>query len=479
MPRWAVAAGVGPCLLLAAVGLVGCGRGSEAVIGRWQPHECWSVVPADAEVTCGTVAVPERRVDTEPGDEDVVTLAVAIVHSRAATPAADPVVYLAGGPGSPAIRSAFAMLPAFEPFLAERDLVVIDQRGTGESDPSLACLPSEDPAACHGRLVADGVDLAGYTTRENAADVADVAGALNLREVDLLGASYGTRLGLAVLRDHPEVVRSAILDSVAPVQVDTGPGVARSTASGLRVLFEGCRADATCRERHGDLEAALGAAVRALDASPAWAAVGGRAVPVDGGALLGLVVSAQYYTEAIPELPAVIDAAADGDLGPYERLAGAIAEDTSDLSAALSEGMMWSVECAENVPFETPPAFADAVADLDPVVGEHVVAGSLYATGICDIWGVPAVGPEDKAPVHSDVPTLLLAGEYDPVTPPAWAELAAATLTTAQVLELPGAGHGVFRTSPCARAIIAAFLEDPSAPTEAGCVATMPPPAFR
>lgn len=478
MPRRSVAAVVGACLLLGAVGLAGCDDDADAAMGRWEAHECWSPAPAGVEVTCGTVVVPERRDGGETPDDGVVTLAVAILHSGAATPAPDPVVFLAGGPGSPAIRSAFAMLPAFEPVLAGRDVVVIDQRGAGDSTPSLRCEPTEDPAACRARLVADGVDLAAYTTRENAADVADVVGALGLGEVNLLGGSYGTRLGLAVLRDHPDLVRSAVLDSVAPVQVPTGPGVARSTASGLHVLAEGCRADATCRERHGDLEAALVAAVRALDASPGSVQVGGQTASVDGGQLVSLLVSAQYYTEAIPELPAVIDAAADGDLGPYARLAGAMAEGEGDLAGALSAGMMWSVECAENVPFETPPEFADAVADLDPAVGEHVVEGSLYASGICDVWDVPAVDPADREPVRSDVRTLLLAGEYDPVTPLAWAELAAETLTRAQVHEFPAAGHGVFRTSPCARSMIVAFLDDPTATVDAGCIAAVPPPDF-
>lgn len=149
------------------------------------------------------------------------------------------------------------------------------------------------------------------------------------------------------------------------------------------------------------------------------------------------------------------------------------------LDAALSTGMMWSIECAENVPFERPADFAAAVADLDPAVGEHVVGGSLDVTGICDVWDVPAVDSPDRAPVHSGVPTLLLAGEYDPVTPLAWAELAAETLTDVQVYEFPGAGHGVFRTSSCARSMIAAFLEDPTAAVDAGCIATMPPPDFR
>ncbi len=141
--------------------------------------------------------------------------------------------------------------------------------------------------------------------------------------------------------------------------------------------------------------------------------------------------------------------------------------------------MMWSIECAENVPFEAPADFAAAVADLDPAVGGHVVGASLYATGICDVWDVPAVDPADRAPVRADVPTLLLAGEYDPVTPPAWAELAAETLTAAQVYEFPGAGHGVFRTSACARSVIVDFLADPTVPVDAGCIATMGPPDFR
>lgn len=481
MPRVVGSAWAAAAALLLVGATIGCTGGHEptAASARWRPHECWFAAPAGVTVTCGTVDVPERRaLAATDGEVAAVTLAVAVVHSAAATPAPDPVVYLAGGPGSPAIRSALEMLPAFETVLAQRDLVVVDQRGTGYSTPSLACAPAEDPGACRARLVAAGVDLAAYTTRENAADVAEVIAALGRGPANLLGGSYGTRLGLTVLRDHPEAVRSAVLDSVAPVQVNTGPGVARSNAAGLRVLAAGCSADPACSSRHGDVEERLAEAVRALDAIPARVELGGGTVEVTGADLVSLLVSAQYYTEAIPALPAVVHAAAAGDLVPYARLATRIAEATGDLSAQASEGMMWSVECAENVAFETAPEFAAAVVGVDPAVGGHLVASSLYASGICEVWDVPAVDRAEKEPVSSDVPVFLLAGEYDPVTPRAWAELAAATLSAAHVQEFPGAGHGVFRTSACARAMIGAFLDDPTAPLDATCVASMPPPTF-
>lgn len=421
---------------------------------------------------CGTVEVSEDPAEPA-GTGNTIHLAVALFHATGPDPADDPVVFLAGGPGGRGIDHAMLMFDSFRFLLEERDLVLFDQRGTGYTEPSLDC-GDDDPQGCRDRLVGQGIDLSSYTTRNNAADVDDLRRELGYERVDLLGGSYGTRLGLAVLREYPDGIRSAVLDSVAPLQINTGPGVVGSTAHGLRVLFLGCASDPVCAAAYPDVEAELYAAVRALDARPATVEVNGRALQVGGADFVNLVVSAMYYTEAIPRLPQLVSETAAGDYAALNSFLLRVGEAQGD----LSEGMMWSVECAENTVFETLGEFATQAGALDASIRDHVVGSSLWATGICEVWDVPPVPIADKEPVASDVPTLLLAGEYDPVTPLDWAEIAAESLSTAFVYEFPASGHGVFRTSACARSVIAGFLDDPSFPPDASCIEDMPAPTF-
>ena len=421
---------------------------------------------------CGTVDVPENR-DGSTDAGNTIHLAVAVFHATVPDPADDPVVFLAGGPGGGGIDAALLMFDSFRFLLEKRDLVVFDQRGTGYTEPSLDC-GVDDPQRCRDRLVGQGIDLSSYTTRNNAADVDLLRQALGYEQIDLLGGSYGTRLGLAVLRDHPDGIRSAVLDSVAPLQVNTGPGVVGSTAHGLRVLLDGCASDPACAVSYPDVEAELYAAVRALDARPATVEVNGRPVPVDGADFVQLIVSSMYYTEAIPRLPQLVSETAAGD---YALLASFLLR-VGEAGGDLSEGMMWSVECAENTAFETTGDFTVEAASLDAAVRDHVVGASLWATGICEVWDVPPVPSADKEPVSSDVPSLLLAGQYDPVTPLGWAQLAAQSLRGAFVYEFPASGHGVFRTSDCARSIIDRFLDDPRSAPDTSCIGDMPAPTF-
>lgn len=448
--------------------LAGCRSAAE--VPSYEARECWFTPPHGVTAECGIVRVPEDRGEPFSGANEI-ELAVAVFRSTADAPAADPVFYLAGGPGERAIETSLRIFASLDFVLGTRDLVVFDQRGAGRSVPSLDC--PDDVSACHDRLVQAGVDLSAYVTRANAADVEDVRRALGYDRINLLGGSYGTRLGLAVLRDHPGSIRSAVLDSVAPVQSDVGTGVVANNAAALRVLFSACAEDRVCHGKYPDLESELPEAVGRLDRVP-LPGTGPTAAPITGADLLRAVLTGMYFAEAIPVLPHVIHAAYEGDAAPVDDLIQRLAAARGD----GAEGMMWSIECAENTAYETDAEYAQVGASIDPPIRDHLMQASLYASGICDVWAVPAVPEADKAPVVSSVPTLLLAGQFDPVTPMAWAALAAEGLANHHLYEFPAAGHGVLRTSACARAMIEDFLREPGSPPDATCVPLEPPPAF-
>ncbi|WP_181784331.1 alpha/beta fold hydrolase [Pseudonocardia pini] len=252
-----------------------------------------------AGVECGYLTVPENRAAP---DGRTIRLAVARAKATSPTPAADPLLYLAGGPGGSGLISAGSRIAAG--WNTDRDVIFLDQRGTWKSDPLLACpeidafladwagLDTLDPAtaersaaatkACRDRLAGTGVDLAAYATPENAADVADLRVALGIDAWNLYGVSYGTDLALQTLRDHPEGIRSAVLDSVVPPQANTLLGFWPSAASGLDALFAACSAQPACAQAHPTLREDFFRLAQELTTAPRTVDVGGRPVVVDG-----------------------------------------------------------------------------------------------------------------------------------------------------------------------------------------------------
>jgi pimeloyl-ACP methyl ester carboxylesterase len=284
---------------------------------------------------CGYLTVPENR-STDNGR--TIRLAVAIVPARSPTPAPDPIVHMTGGPGGIAILEAQALVGAG--FNRDRDLILMDQRGTLFSKPALTCseidrfnaralsLPLDAPAtrrlhvaataACHRRLVGQGIDLGAYNTTENAADFADLRTALGIAEWNVFGVSYGTDLALTLMREHPEGIRTVTIDSVVPPDVVTLSGFWPNARDGFDDLFAACAAQPSCRRAHPRLKATFTRQVRRLEAHPvatrARPAPGAPAVKVtlDGGALANALVSTTLTTPALADVPDWIGALAPG-----------------------------------------------------------------------------------------------------------------------------------------------------------------------
>jgi pimeloyl-ACP methyl ester carboxylesterase len=449
-----------------------------------------------ARVTCGTVAVPERHADP---DGPMIELAVAVIEPTIEGPSPDPLVLLQGGPGYGYLSALPFLLE--EPVVEDRATVLFDPRGTGFSEPSLACpeiadtrvdllsLDADDPAArqlqhdavraCHERLEGDGVDLAAYSYTEIAADVGVLRQALGYEAWNVYGISNGGRMALEVVRRHPEGVRSLVLDAALPPQGNFWGEVWPHARLAFDALFAGCAADPACAGAYPELEATAWGLVERLADEPVVVDteddVTGDPVSVriDDEVVLTALRESLYDRSLIPILPQYIQLLGDGE--GFADVAGLVASGTTAPDAFFSHGMSLSVSCQEEVAFLEEGFFDEQAAEL-PELASVIEEPTILDD--CEVWDVGRADPSIDEPVDSDVPALVLVGEYDPVHPLRSSQAIADGLSNSQLFEVPGLGHGTVRLHECPLAVMQAFLVDPAAPVDAGCIGTMPPPAW-
>ncbi len=450
------------------------------------PLELPDSVVEGRDIVCGYVTVPEEHARP---DGATIRLAVAVVKSTSDDPAPDPLVVESGGPGISTLASVPSML-VWADLRAERDIVFVEQRGTRYSEPFLYCgelqelLPNiltrdvgieeevslevEALAACRARLVDDGIDLSAYDSLENAADIVTALEALGYAEFNFYGVSYATMLAQHIMRDSPNSLRSVILDSVAPLSVNGYVQWPNSADRAFRLLFESCAADAACNEHFPELESVFFGLVEELNRTPdtvRFATVGDLDVVLTGDRFLWLVQMG-LQRGPIPILPAAIYAAAEGD---YSLLTGLGAPSLPSSMFISAVGMANSVLCAEEADY------TEADFDLE---GVHPQIAALIPHGYdvhdyCSVWNVEPLPVAAAAPVVSDIPTLVMSGQFDPNTPPMGGDIVAETLSNSYVYAFPGMTHSVLSDSLCAQSIILDFLDDPAEEPDAGCIDDM------
>jgi pimeloyl-ACP methyl ester carboxylesterase len=418
-------------------------------------------------VRCGWLSVPE---DWSQPQGATIRLAVAIFKTSSPHPAPDPVLFLGGGPGGAVLQAAGA-------FHFNRDLILLDQRGTGYSEPSLRCLDNETLQACHSRLVKLGINLNAFTTLQNAADVHALIHALGYQQVNLDGVSYGTRLALTVMRLYPADLRSVVLDSVLPPQVNFFTSIPQAAVRAFDVLFQGCAADPSCKTSYPHLQAVFYQLVADLNTTPiTFQATPRTGKPVTvhftGNDLVLWLRQALYYTGLIPQLPAVIYQIRQHDYTQLASIYGNLIDTTGSI------GLFYSIDCGEDMAFTTKHDLEASVQGLPPQIRPALLDFGLYRFSVCQFWGAKQVPAVQKEPVSRRIPTLILQGEYDPVTPPANGMLAAKTLSKSYFFLFPGVGHGVSSSSGCPDDITNAFLENPTEKPDASCISSMPEPFF-
>ncbi len=463
------------CLLAAA-----CGAASTAATPSAAGPAGFSSCRLDGGLAalCGTVQVPA---DPSDPDGETLDLGVAVLRGTAAAADAVPVYMLAGGPGQSAITAYPPVLAQLPELRRRHDVVLVDQRGTGRSskmvcdeidDPARRLDPTPDFEALERCRETLPLDPRLVTTEHAVSDLDRVRAALGHERVALVGVSYGTRLALAYLRRHGDRVAVAVLDGVAPPPMVLFEDFAPDAQAALDGRLARCRADAACAAAFGDLGSRVSEALSELAGDPrplvvqhprtnepvtlAWSR------RLAASALRGLL----YSTDLAPVLPFTLDRLAADDPGPLVAQALVFSD---EVEASMAAGMMLSVVCAEDVPFFD-PARARAKAE-GTFLGTILVEAMAE---VCQRWPHAVVSADVKAPVHSEVPVLLLSGELDPVTPPRWAELARKTLPNAIHHVSPGAGHGTLLAA-CVPDLLVAFLRDPAA-TDAALAACADPP---
>ncbi|WP_257385260.1 alpha/beta hydrolase [Tahibacter caeni] len=472
----------------ALLSLVPAAAGSDTLQwGELEFRRCELGQPRSAATTaawCAEFSQPEDRAQPQ-GRR--IAFRLALIKSDAAEVRSDPLVLLAGGPGQAATESWPQVAGAFAQARRSRHVILLDQRGTGGSN-ALRCEAGETPADavdaaqqqtadvagarklaqdCLAR-VRDKADPALYTTSDAVEDLEALRQALGKVQYNLVGISYGTRVAQQYARRHPDGVRSLVLDGVAPNEMVLGEDFARSLDQALRARFALCDAATACRERFGDVYKDLYALRARLRQQPQPVSLRDPQSfaplhhELDADTFAGLVRLYAYAPETAALLPLAIHEAAIGNAAPLMGQASLI---TADLGATLTSGMGLSVICAEDADLLQPRP-----EDRELILGGDFVE-AIKAQ--CEVWPRGRRPADFHEPLRSDLPTLLLSGQYDPVTPPRYAEQVAKSLSRARHLVAPGQGHNVIGRG-CVPRLFARFVDTlETDKLDAGCIAEM------
>jgi len=440
-------------------------------------------IPIQAQ--CGKLTVLEDR---QAGTGRTIDLNLAVLPAISRSPEPDPLFFLTGGPGQAATESFVALAGSFERIRQKRAIVLVDQRGTGQSNP----LDCPDSPEASGEEAADraameewlracltnlDADPALYTTPLAMQDLDDVRQALGYEKINLYGLSYGSRAALTYLKMYPERVRTVILDGVVPQDEALGLEVAPDAQRAMDLLFARCEADESCRQAFPDLPGKFQQLMTGLEEGPLTVnfihPVSGaqEAEPFTAPELAATVRLLSYTPETAALLPLLIHTSASE--GRYDLLAAQSRLVSEDLSESISFGMNLSVLCAEDFPF------------MDLSSAEQAARGTYLGNiqyeeleAMCAIWPRGQVPADFKEPVEGNTPVLLLSGEADPVTPPQNALQVAETLPNSLALTAAGQGHNVILRG-CMPQIAYEFIQSGSTQNlDTTCIERIQPSPF-
>jgi pimeloyl-ACP methyl ester carboxylesterase len=434
------------------------------------------------EARCGEHLVFENRRLRE-GRR--LSLRVAVVPALAASPRPDPLFVIVGGPGQAATKAGAQIAEALRDVRRKRDIVLVDQRGTGGSHP-LDCeddkeqplakrfAPKLDLAKTRACLSGLDADTTQYSTPVAMDDLDEVRRALGYAQINLWGGSYGTRAALVYLRQHPKQVRSLVLDGTAPVAIKLPLFVARDGQRALDLLYADCEADQDCRVTFPGAKAKLAALLARLAEEahvatvthPRTGAPEGLRIEREG--LASVLLNLLYVPQLAGLIPLGVERASRGDfsvlVASAEAFSGAV---------SLSTGMFLSIVCAEDVPRIS--ALEAAEQTRGTFLGGEWLA-RLHDE--CAEWRSAELPASYFDPITSEVPSLVLSGNLDPVTPPVWGELVSHDLSSSRHIVVPGAGHGVSSLG-CMPRLIDEFLDLPEpALLDVSCIERLERPAF-
>lgn len=466
----------------------GGGEGDQTFTPTFQAASCPFTLGAGIvegqQVRCGYVTVPANH---HVNNGEMMRLAVAIFKAPQYMQSRDPapVLRLEGGPGGSSLENVATAITTqnYQHIIYHHDLILLDQRGVGYSLPSLACpeitvlgtnllvMNEESVRACYHRLVSEGINLSDFNSLQNAADVADVIHALGYQQMTLNGVSYGTRLALTVMRLYPHVVRAAVLDSVYPLTKNRA-ALAATAQRAFTQLFQRCAEDASCNARYPDLQHVFYQVVDRLNAHAIRLSFTDAStkqvytIPSFTGNDLIATIDATFYTPPIiPFLPKLIYQV---KMQNYTLLSAIY---STFPSSVTYWGMFFSTECSEDWPFLTQQDIETSLQGVTPQLARAFGAREQMEYNVCQFWHVQPVPVAQKQPVYSDIPALILAGAFDPITPPSYGREVARHLKNSYYYLFPNMGHGVQYHSACADQIVSAFEDQPWQRPASSCLA--------
>lgn len=439
----------------------------------------------DEKLLCGRLTVFENRLART---GRTIALNVVVLPAFDQKTKGEPVFDLAGGPGAASTEAAIFYSGQGKEYRRRRDVVLVDQRGTGKSNP--LSMPREktpqdyvsemypvDYVKKLRQTLERRADLTQYTTSIAMDDLDDVRAWLGYDRINLIGSSYGTRTALVYMRQHPERVRTVTLIGVAPTYLKIPMYHAQAAARAMELLLQQCDQDEQCHEAFPQIRDDWTNVLAQLGRQPARVEYS----PPDGSAPVKLEVQRDIFAEKIrmwmygreqaSRIPLIVRHAAQGDFSPFLR--EAIRPSIPDF---IADGMYLSVTCSEDVPF------------IDQEEAVRLNAGNpfgnyrvLQQTRACSMWPQGKIPPDFREPVASNIPVLIFSGNLDPVTPPQRGEEVARYLPNSRHVIIPQAGHGVdgLAEPQCADRIIMEFMEKGEATDlDVGCLGRMVPPPF-
>ncbi|GAB5554743.1 MAG: alpha/beta fold hydrolase [Saprospiraceae bacterium] len=444
-------------------------------------------IKKDQEYQFGYLIVPENRTDPQ---SKSIQLPVYIFKSRNPNPKADPIIYTVGGPGYTTMTSAPYM--NYYSYLDDRDFILFEQRGTLYSKPHLDCpewskaisitnSPNFDEikkdsiltaaaSECKDRLIAKGIDLNGYHTKEIAADIADLRKVLGLKTYNLLTISYSTKIAQVLMRDYPEGIRSVVMDGALPLASKYDEESNFNLIQAVDQLLTDCANDPDCNSRFPALKERFFNFLESKNTAPLEIqAINPKTKESEFFKLRGrdlITVFTAASTGDVPNIPLEIERILDGD---YSVIQTRLADLFEEAGSGAGVGMRLSVWCAEEYPFSDQKTIQKE-EDKYPII--KGLSPAVYNTDICEIWGVKPARPKEDQAIKSDIPVLLMNGQYDELTPPHWAKAMQKGLPNSFHIIFPGWKHTVTTnwSNTCAMEVARTFFNNPSQQPKLACM---------
>ncbi|MEM9337144.1 MAG: alpha/beta hydrolase [Bacteroidota bacterium] len=454
-------------------------------------------IPDGQEFTFGYLEVLENRDNPE---SKSIQLPVYIFKSRSESPKPDPIIYTVGGPGYTSMRASQYM--NYYQYLDDRDLILFEQRGNRYAKPYLDCpewveanyvsnLPSLNEEAanrlltdaaqkCRDRLVTNGVDLNGYNTLQTAADIADLVQVLGIEEYNLLTMSYSTKIAQVLMRDYPDGIRSVVMDSPLPLEVNYDEESVRHLLKSLDKLLSDCESDKDCNSAYPNLKESFHNYLIEKTKNPLLVEVENpetgkqENVYLKGKDLISIFTS--VGTNGVASIPYEINKLLTNDLTSLKKELAYLFQKPGNNKVAI--GARLCVWCSEEYPFNDQEVIKKETSNYPEF---ESLSPAVYEQSVCEAWGVSKMPAMENEPVKSDIPVLLISGEYDNETPVSWATAMQKNLTNSFQLIFKGWKHGPITnwSNTCAMQAANAFFNFPEIKPDLECMEDIKRPDFR